>query len=243
VAACRACVLCESRRQTVFGVGHAQAHFMVVGEAPGEQEDQRGEPFVGAAGRLLDQMLAALGLTRAESDASRQVFIANTLKCRPPHNRNPEPGELAACRPFLERQVELVQPRVILAMGALRCNRCCKATSRSAACAAGASLARPAAGGDLPPGVTCCATRPTRHAPGPTCVWRHNCCRRLSHGIAAPPVAELELSPDGQVADAAFESLTGPGQDALRSTGWFCVLPPDRRAALFTCCRAQSTSS
>jgi DNA polymerase len=125
VATCRACSLCEKRRQTVFGVGHPRAHWMVVGEAPGEQEDLRGEPFVGPAGRLLDQMLAALGLTRAEAAAEgappltpeRQVYIANTLKCRPPGNRNPEPAELAKCEPFLVRQIELVQPRVILAMG------------------------------------------------------------------------------------------------------------------------------
>ncbi len=93
---------------------------MVVGEAPGEQEDAQGEPFVGASGRLLDKMLAALGLTRAladPADPQRQVYIANTLKCRPPGNRNPTPEELRRCQPFLQRQVELVQPRVILAMG------------------------------------------------------------------------------------------------------------------------------
>ena len=125
VAECRACGLCEKRRQTVFGVGHPHAHWMVVGEAPGEQEDLRGEPFVGPAGRLLDQMLAALGLTRAEAapegaptlTPDRQVYIANTLKCRPPGNRNPEPAELARCEPFLVRQIELVRPQVILAMG------------------------------------------------------------------------------------------------------------------------------
>lgn len=117
VAGCQACGLCQSRRNTVFGVGHEQAHLMIVGEAPGEQEDRQGEPFVGAAGQLLDRMLAALGLTRAAAEPERQVFIANTLKCRPPHNRNPAPDELAQCQPFLERQVALVQPRVILAMG------------------------------------------------------------------------------------------------------------------------------
>jgi len=125
VAGCQACGLCSSRRNTVFGVGHRQAHVMVVGEAPGEQEDQRGEPFVGAAGQLLDRMLQALGLGRggpdtgdqAPADAARQVYIANTLKCRPPGNRNPAADELARCVPYLERQVALVQPRVILAMG------------------------------------------------------------------------------------------------------------------------------
>ena len=117
VAACRACALCESRRQTVFGVGHPHAHWLIVGEAPGEQEDLRGEPFVGDSGRLLDNMLHALGLTRSEGPPERQVFIANTLKCRPPRNRNPEPAETAQCAPYLARQIELVQPRIILAMG------------------------------------------------------------------------------------------------------------------------------
>lgn len=117
VADCRACKLCEGRRQTVFGVGHASAHWMIVGEAPGEQEDRQGEPFVGKSGQLLDNMLRAIGLTRAEADAAQQVYIANTLKCRPPGNRNPEPQELAQCEPFLIRQVALVRPRIILAMG------------------------------------------------------------------------------------------------------------------------------
>ena len=117
VAACRACALCETRRQTVFGVGHTQARWLIVGEAPGEQEDRQGEPFVGKSGQLLDNMLRAIGLTRGEADAAQQVYIANTLKCRPPGNRNPEPEELAQCEPFLIRQVELVKPRIILAMG------------------------------------------------------------------------------------------------------------------------------
>jgi len=117
VAACRACRLCEGRRQTVFGVGHEQAHCMIVGEAPGENEDLQGEPFVGAAGQLLDRMLQAIGLTRGSADPARQVFICNTLKCRPPRNRNPEPDELALCSAYLRRQIELVQPRLLLAMG------------------------------------------------------------------------------------------------------------------------------
>jgi DNA polymerase len=120
VASCRACALCDGRTQTVFGVGHPQAHWMVVGEAPGEQEDLQGEPFVGAAGQLLDRMLAALSLTRAEdgpAPPARRVFIANTLKCRPPRNRNPAPEEMQRCEPFLLRQLELVRPRIILAMG------------------------------------------------------------------------------------------------------------------------------
>lgn len=119
VVSCQACSLCETRRQTVFGVGAERAHWMVVGEAPGEQEDRRGEPFVGPAGQLLDRMLAAVGLSRTAegTDPAQQVYIANTLKCRPPGNRNPTPEELARCEPFLMRQIALVQPRIILAMG------------------------------------------------------------------------------------------------------------------------------
>ena len=118
VAACSACRLCETRTQTVFGVGHEHAQWMVVGEAPGAQEDEQGEPFVGAAGQLLDNMLRALALTRAaEGDPARRVYLANTLTRRPPGNRNPQPDELAQCEPFLLRQIALVRPRVILAMG------------------------------------------------------------------------------------------------------------------------------
>ncbi len=98
VAACTACSLCQSRRQTVFGVGHPNAHWMIVGEAPGEQEDLKGEPFVGAAGHLLDNMLRALNLTREQAPPERQVYIANTLKCRPPRNRNPEARGTGALR-------------------------------------------------------------------------------------------------------------------------------------------------
>ena len=112
VAACQACKLCRGRTQTVFGVGDLQADWMVVGEAPGENEDLQGEPFVGQAGKLLDNMLKAIGLTRQQ-----KVYIANVLKCRPPGNRNPEPEEVAQCEPFLQRQVELLRPRIILAMG------------------------------------------------------------------------------------------------------------------------------
>lgn len=117
VADCAACRLCEGRRQTVFGVGHHDADWMVVGEAPGEQEDRTGEPFVGKSGQLLDNMLRAIGLTRAEAEPAHQVYIANTVKCRPPGNRNPEVAELAACEPFLIRQIQLVRPKIILAMG------------------------------------------------------------------------------------------------------------------------------
>jgi DNA polymerase len=116
VRACEACALCSSRKNTVFGVGATQARWLVVGEAPGEQEDLQGEPFVGPAGQLLDNMLKALGLRRDGQDA-QAVYIANVLKCRPPANRNPQPEEVAQCAPFLQRQVALLQPTVILAMG------------------------------------------------------------------------------------------------------------------------------
>ena len=116
VAACEACGLCRSRTQTVFGVGSTQANVMIVGEAPGEQEDRQGEPFVGPAGQLLDAMLRAIQHDRQATD-ERGVYIANVLKCRPPANRNPAPDEVLRCEPYLARQVALVKPRVIIAMG------------------------------------------------------------------------------------------------------------------------------
>jgi len=112
VDACTACTLCRTRRRSVPGVGDRQADWMLIGEAPGAEEDARGEPFVGQAGRLLDNMLAALGLARG-----RNVYIANVLKCRPPNNRTPEPAEAASCEPYLHRQIELVAPRLIVALG------------------------------------------------------------------------------------------------------------------------------
>ncbi len=111
VAGCTACALHRTRTQAVFGVGNREAEWLIVGEAPGADEDRLGEPFVGRAGKLLDKMLLGIGLQR------KQVFIANILKCRPPKNRDPESGEAQACRPFLERQIALVQPRVILSVG------------------------------------------------------------------------------------------------------------------------------
>jgi DNA polymerase len=112
VSGCTACGLRAGCKQTVFGVGDETANWLLVGEAPGAEEDRLGEPFVGQAGKLLDNMLAALGLAR-----DRNVYIANVLKCRPPGNRNPEPGEVATCAPYLLRQIELIQPKLILAMG------------------------------------------------------------------------------------------------------------------------------
>ena len=111
VRACTLCGLHRGRTQTVFGVGKRDARLFVIGEAPGADEDRQGEPFVGRAGQLLNAMLRAIGLPRSE------VYIANILKCRPPNNRDPEPGESASCTPYLSQQIDLVQPRVLLAVG------------------------------------------------------------------------------------------------------------------------------
>ncbi|CAG9180777.1 uracil-DNA glycosylase [Cupriavidus pampae] len=112
VAGCTACGLCETRTQTVFGVGDRAAEWMLVGEAPGQNEDLQGEPFVGQAGKLLDNMLGALNLARG-----RNVFIANVLKCRPPENRDPAPDEVAQCEPYLRQQIALLRPKVIVVLG------------------------------------------------------------------------------------------------------------------------------
>lgn len=111
VAGCRRCGLHQGRTQTVFGVGKVDADWMLIGEAPGAEEDRRGEPFVGRAGKLLDSMLRAVGLSR------EQVFIANILKCRPPNNRDPKPDEVAACEDYLAQQIRAVQPKLIIALG------------------------------------------------------------------------------------------------------------------------------
>jgi len=111
VAACTQCDLCKTRTQTVFGSGNPHADWMLIGEAPGQQEDLQGAPFVGPAGQLLTEMLRAICLSRDE------VYIANILKCRPPGNRDPQPEEAENCRPYLERQIALIQPKIILAVG------------------------------------------------------------------------------------------------------------------------------
>lgn len=112
VADCRACALCKARKQAVLGVGDVEADWLFVGEGPGAEEDERGEPFVGQAGKLLDAMLAAIDLKRGDN-----VYIANAVKCRPPGNRTPESEETAACWPFLERQIALIKPKIIVALG------------------------------------------------------------------------------------------------------------------------------
>lgn len=118
VASCQACRLHETRKQTVLGVGDPHAAWLFVGEAPGAEEDRQGEPFVGQAGKLLDNMLAAIKLKRGQN-----VYIANTVKCRPPGNRNPEADETSACAPWLARQIELIQPEIIIALGKVAAQR------------------------------------------------------------------------------------------------------------------------
>jgi uracil-DNA glycosylase family 4 len=112
IHACQRCALAGCRQRAVPGVGDPRPDWLIVGEAPGEEEDRQGEPFVGRAGQLLDRMLAAMGLRRGQG-----VYIANVIKCRPPRNRNPEPDEIARCTPYLLRQIALLQPRLVLAMG------------------------------------------------------------------------------------------------------------------------------
>jgi len=120
VAACTRCALSATRTQTVFGVGNLEAEWLIVGEAPGAEEDRRGEPFVGRAGQLLNSMLRAIGLAR------EQVYIANVLKCRPPGNRDPSPAESAECLPYLERQIALLKPKIMLAVGRISAQKLLK---------------------------------------------------------------------------------------------------------------------
>ena len=117
VAGCQSCALHQRRRNTVFGVGDEKAEWLFVGEGPGADEDERGEPFVGQAGKLLDNMLASIGLARGAN-----VYIANVVKCRPPGNRNPMPEEAATCNGYLARQIQLIQPKLIIALGKISAN-------------------------------------------------------------------------------------------------------------------------
>lgn len=127
VAGCTLCALHKGRTQAVFGVGDRAARWMIIGEAPGADEDRQGEPFVGRAGKLLNAMLLAIGLKR------EQVYIANIVKCRPPNNRDPLPEEAAACAPYLQRQIALIQPGIILAVGRIAAHNLLKTDESMAA--------------------------------------------------------------------------------------------------------------
>jgi len=175
VAGCTRCPLHRERTQTVFGVGDRQASWMLVGEAPGMEEDRRGEPFVGRAGKLLDEMLRAAGLSR------EQVYIANTVKCRPPGNRNPEPGELAACRGYLDRQLELVNPDIILAVGKVAAHALLGSDAP-----VGRLRGRPHRYGDVPLVVTYHPAYLLRSPTQKRLVWEDLC---LARGLAAERTA------------------------------------------------------
>jgi len=180
VADCRACTLCESRIQTVFGVGDEHASWMLVGEAPGAEEDRRGEPFVGNAGKLLDQMLAALGLDRA-----RGVFIANVLKCRPPQNRDPSPEEMQRCEPWLRRQIELVAPRVIVVAGRIAAQALLR-TDASIASLRGRVHTYRGGGHPIPVVVTYHPAYLLRNLPDKARAWSDLCLARKVHDGADP---------------------------------------------------------
>ena len=176
VAACRRCGLCEGRRQAVLGVGDTRADWLFVGEGPGAEEDARGEPFVGQAGKLLDNMLAAIGLRRGAD-----VYIANAVKCRPPANRTPEAEETAACWPWLERQIELIRPRLIVALG-----RPAAQTLLQAEVKIGAARGRLHRYRDIPVVVTYHPAYLLRNLPDKARAWEDLCfMRRTMAGLKA----------------------------------------------------------
>jgi uracil-DNA glycosylase len=190
VAGCTACGLCKSRTQTVFGVGSRKAQWLVIGEAPGAEEDLRGEPFVGQAGRLLDSILAAAGLSRAEpapsaahSAARSAVYIANVLKCRPPGNRNPAPEEAACCEPYLRRQIELLAPRVILVLGRVAA-QALLGTDASIAALRGRTHRIDVAGASVPVIVTYHPAYLLRNLADKAKVWADICLAREVFGQA-----------------------------------------------------------
>lgn len=174
---CTSCGLCERRKQAVPGVGDRLADWMLVGEGPGAEEDRLGEPFVGAAGKLLDAMLASIGLARGEG-----VYIANAVKCRPPHNRTPEPREIEACFPFLARQIELVRPKLLVALGRPAAQALLKSEI-----GIGASRGKVLRYGSIPVVVTYHPAYLLRNPQDKAKVWEDLCfARRLMRDMAAP---------------------------------------------------------
>ena len=160
---CESCRLCETRKKVVFGVGDPRADWLFVGEGPGANEDEQGEPFVGQAGLLLDNMLRSLGLQRGEN-----VFIANVVKCRPPGNRDPLPDEIAACEGYLQRQIALIQPRIIVALGRFAAQSLLRSDATIAA------LRRINAGGERTRGGDAADLTPVHHYEGvPVVVTYH----------------------------------------------------------------------
>ena len=186
IADCRACGLCEQRRQAVPGVGDERADWLFIGEGPGAEEDARGEPFVGQAGKLLDAMLAAIDLERGAD-----VYIANAVKCRPPGNRTPEAGEMAACAPYLQRQIELLQPKLIVLLGRAAVQAVLGVES-SLASLRGKPLACAAGGREIPVVVTYHPAYLLRTLPDKAKTWEDLCraralMRELKAGAALAP--------------------------------------------------------
>ena len=175
VAVCTACDLCKTRTQTVFGVGNRRRDWLIIGEAPGAEEDRQGEPFVGRAGQLLNSMLLAIGLPR------EKVFIANVLKCRPPGNRDPKPDEVASCLPYLSAQIALLKPKIILAVGRIAAQNLL--ATDAAARAAARQVARlrrsgHAAGRHLSPGLPAALARREAQGVGRPEVRARDACKR-----------------------------------------------------------------
>jgi len=168
VADCVACPLCESRSRTVFGVGDPNAGWLCVGEGPGAQEDATGEPFVGLAGQLLDNMLAAIDLKRG-----RNVFITNIVKCRPPGNREPTPVEAQSCEPYLARQIELIRPRLIIALGKIAASNLLHTSASLASLRGKVHIYL-----DIPVIVTYHPAYLLRNLPGKAMVWEDLCFAR-----------------------------------------------------------------
>lgn len=176
---CRACRLCEQRTQAVPGVGDVAADWLFVGEGPGAEEDLRGEPFVGQAGKLLDAMLASVGIARGNG-----VYIANSVKCRPPNNRTPEADEIEACFPYLERQIALIQPRVIVALGRPAAQALLKQEVRI-----GAARGQRFRYGDIPVVVTYHPAYLLRNPQDKGKAWEDLCFARKTLSAQAPRMA------------------------------------------------------
>jgi DNA polymerase len=193
VATCRACSLCQERRQAVLGVGDVTADWLFIGEGPGAEEDARGEPFVGPAGKLLDAMLAAIDLQRGDD-----VYIANAVKCRPPGNRTPDPAEIATCAPYLKRQIALIQPRLIVLLGRAAAHALLGDLG-SLASLRGQSFAYPAPAGSalgIPVVVTYHPAYLLRTLPDKAKAWEDLCRARALMRTAKASAAE-SASPSG----------------------------------------------
>ncbi|SDI69041.1 uracil-DNA glycosylase [Propionivibrio dicarboxylicus] len=172
IGTCRACPLCEARKQTVPGVGDEQADWLFIGEGPGAEEDARGEPFVGQAGRLLDAMLAAIDLERGNN-----VYIANAVKCRPPNNRTPEADEMTACWPYLQRQIELIRPKLIVLLGRAAVFSVLR-EDKSLASLRGKTLSYKDGAGEIPVVVTYHPAYLLRNLPDKAKAWEDLCRAR-----------------------------------------------------------------